>query len=337
MSRAQEIAAAVNKEMGPGSLKLGSDPSLTVKLWPTGVLPFDVILGGGLPAGRSIEVYGGFSTLKSYLALRSIASVQEQGGVCGLVDSEHAFDPSWAASLGVDVDNLILQHPENGEQAVMATTTLIVNELDLVVWDSIAALLPKAYQEATPGDSRENQPARLATLMSKGMARMNSANSQTSLFLINQTRTNLSITFGSKETTPGGNAVPFYTSMRLRLAKAGRITRDVKVDDTEKEISTKEIVGHKIKATLDKSKLNRPHREVWFQFNMEDASVDETNFLIAQGLEMGLITQPSKARFTIEEWMDGSVHGRKQLREWLDEEPEVVEWLAEKVMEKHLA
>ena len=170
MSRAQDIAAALNTAMGAGTVRLGSDPSLVVKYLPTGCLPVDVILGGGLPRGRSVEIFGGFSTLKSYIGLRAVATTQASGGTCAIIDTEHAFDPEWATLLGVNVGELIVQHPDTGEQGIMILTTLIQNQVDLVVVDSVAALLPKAYAEAKPGE--DQQPARLAALMSKGMQRM---------------------------------------------------------------------------------------------------------------------------------------------------------------------
>lgn len=330
---AKEVAAKINSTMGDNTVVLGSDQSLAVNLWPTGVFPFDMILGGGLPAGRSLEIYGGYSVLKSYLALRAIGSVQAAGGTCALVDSEHAYDPEWAASLGVDVDELIVQHPSTGEDAVMLTQTLIQNEFDLVVWDSVAAAIPKAYAEARPGDSAEAQPARLATLMSKGLSRMNSVNKKTCLLFINQTRTNLGITWGSKETTPGGNALPFYASLRINLRRAGRITRDVRVNDTEKEIPAKETVGYKIKATLEKSKLNKPHREVWFRFNLDGGEVDEENFLLSQGQSVGLVTSPSKGWYTIPEvFEDGEKMRMSKLTEFIRNDEEVREWLKMELM-----
>lgn len=337
-SRAKDIADALNKAMGAGTVRLGSDPSLIVKYLPTGCLPVDVILGGGLPRGRSVEIFGGFSTLKSYIGLRSIATTQAGGGTCAIIDTEHAFDPEWASALGVNVDELIVQHPETGEDGIMLLTTLIKNKVDLVVVDSVAALMPKAYADAKPGE--DMQPGRLAALMSKGLARLTASNESdgTALLFINQTRETIGgMTFGPKEKAPGGRALPFYASMRVRFIRAGRYTRDIKVDDTEKMVGGKEITGYKIKAELDKSKLNRPHREVWFKFNLEDGTVDELNFLIGQGIELGLIVEQGKARWAIPEIMEGTLHGRGKLREWIEDDDEVVTWLRDKVMENHLS
>lgn len=336
MGRAAEIAAALNASLGEGTVRMGSDPSLEVVQWATGCVPFDVILGGGLPAGRSVELFGGWSVLKSYFGLVAIAAVQAQGGTAAIVDTEHAFDPAWAEELGVDLGELIVQHPKTGEDAVKVTTTLIMNQVDLVVWDSVAASQPKSYAEAEPGSSEEQQPARLAVLMSNALRRMTSLNSKTCLLFINQTKTNIGVRFGSKESTPGGRALPYYASMRIRLSRAGKITRDVKTFDGENNVTAKEITGYKIKAELDKSKLNKPHRELWFTFDLDSAEIDETGFLIAQGIEQGWITEPSKGWFTIEEIMDGKVHGRKKLRQWVESDEDVLEWMREKVMLVHL-
>lgn len=330
---AAEIKAAVNKAMGEGTLRLGSDPSLAVKVWPTDCVPLDVILGGGIPSGRSIELFGGFSVLKSYFGLRSIAAIQAAGGTAGLIDTEMVYDPAWAAQLGVDTDALLLQQPETGEDAVKIATTLIKNDIDVLVWDSVAASFPKAYADAEPGSSGEEKPARLAAMMSKAMARMTAANKHTALVFMNQTRSNIGgMSFGPKESTPGGRALPFYASIRVRLTRAGRITEDWKTHDGEKEVTVKRTTKIKIKAEVDKSKLNKPFREMWFIFDLNTQTIDETAFVVAQGIEHGLIVETSKARWSIPEWMDGTLHGIKQLTEWVDEEEDVLEWLKKETM-----
>lgn len=328
-SRAADLAASLNAALGEGTVRVGSDPSLKVRYWPTEVLPFDVLLGGGLPAGRSIEIYGDYSTLKSYMALRAIASVQRRGGTAGLVDTEHAFDPSWAEQLGVDTDELITIHPANGEDAVMVSEALIRDGIDLLVWDSVAATIPKAYAEARPGE--DQQPARLASLMSKGLQRMNAANTRTALLFINQTRVNVGMSFGPKESNPGGKALGFYSSMRVRFVKGGKIQDSIKTWDGEKYIDSKQTIAMKIKATLEKSKLNKPLREGWFSFDLESGSVDDLGFLIAQGLETGLITY-SNARWTIPEILEDSIHGKDKFKDWLQEDEEVQQWLRDQIV-----
>jgi recombination protein RecA len=336
MGDVQDIAAQLNAVFGEGTVRLGSDPSLVVRYWPTGVLPVDVLLGGGIPAGRFTEIFGDYSTLKSYIGLRCIAEVQRLGGTTALVDTEHAFDPDWAHRLAVDTSALLLQHPPNGEAAVKITEVLIRNKIDLIVWDSVAATLPKAYQEATPGDSASEAPARLAALMSKACARLNAANSSTAILAINQTRVNVGMTYGgTRDVTPGGKALNYYASYRVRCSKAGKITVPIKQDDGEKMVDGKETVAVKIRASLEKSKLSAPHREALFIFDLMTGTTDDLGYLVAQGLERGLVVAPN-SRYTIPEAMDGSVHGQEKFKTWLAENPEVVTWLRDQILEPSL-
>ncbi len=144
MSTAHELMAEINKALGAGTVRLGSDESLVVRHLPTGVLPIDHLLDGGIPRGRFTEIFGAYSTLKSYIALSCIAQTQKAGGVCAIVDTEHAYDPEWAEGLGVRTDDLIYQAPETGEEAIDVSEVLIRNGVDLIVWDSVAATLPQA-------------------------------------------------------------------------------------------------------------------------------------------------------------------------------------------------
>lgn len=330
MPTAAELVMELNDAFGEGTVRLGNDPDLQVRYWTTGVLPFDYLLNGGLPTGRFVEVFGDYSTLKSYLALKSIASVQSLGGAVALVDTEHAYDPEWAAALGVDVDALALSQPETAEEGIKVMETLARSHHDLVVWDSIAASQPKQYREAAPGE--DLAPAGLARVMSAGLRRLNSANKKTCIFAINQTRINVGMTYGgARETNPGGKSMPFYASYRVRLTKAGKITDDVKVHDGEKLVPAKRTTGIKIKASLEKSKLSRPFSETWFIYSLETGQVDDAGFLLSQGLERGLITE-SNARFTIPGVMDSSVHGKPKFKQFMHDNPEVIEWLKSEVM-----
>lgn len=325
MNTAAEMVAELNRVLGEGTVKLGNDPSLEVQYLPTGVLPIDYLLQGGLPRGRFTEFYGDYSTLKSFVALRAIAETQKAGGVCGIVDTEHAYDPEWLRALGGDPDTLIVERPDNGEKAVEVIEVLVRSGVDLIVWDSIAATLPKAEQEKRA--TEDKQPARLAQMMSRALRRLNSANKRTAILCINQTRTNVGITFGSSETVPGGKSLPFYASYRIKLAKAGKIRADIKVFDGEKWIGTKETTATKIKATLLKSKLNKPDREVWFTFDLRTAAVDDVGFLINQGLEQGHITVTG-GRYKLPSWKK-TKHGMKQLKESLTEGD--IQWLTDQL------
>ena len=321
----QQLMAEANKILGSDAVIMGSDPSLVVQYISTGVLPIDVLLKGGLPRGRWTEIYGDFSTLKSYVAYRALAEVQRTGGVGGLVDTEHAYDPSWFQSLGGDPGTLVVQRPATGEDAVAAIEFLVRKHADLVVWDSIAATLPAS--EATKDPRKTSQPARLAALMSEALRRLTAANRRTAVLALNQTRTNVGMTFGPSESVPGGRSLPFYASMRVSLRKAGKITEDVRVWDGDKYVTTKQRTAIKIKATLEKSKLNRPDREAWMVFNLQTASLDETGFLMAQGLEHGYLERDKgRWRWEGEAWMtEQEVRDNTTQEDW--------QWLAAQLMD----
>ena len=288
--RARELMAEINATLKGPVLKLGSDLDLQVEYLPTGVLPIDVLLQGGIPKGRFVEFYGDYSTLKSYVGLKAIASTQASGGVCALIDTEHSYDPGWAATLGVDTDSLIVQQPETGELAMDTAEALIRGKCDLIIFDSIAATLPQTERNKRLHDESV-QPARQAMLMSLAMRKLTAANSKTAMVWINQTRLNVGITFGNPESLPGGRAMPYYASYRINMKKVGKITRDVQSWDGEKMVATKEQIGQKFKAIVEKSKLSKPFRDVYFTWDYETGEIDEVGFLIALGLEAGVITQ----------------------------------------------
>ena len=290
MTNAEDVMKLVNSALGSDVLKMATAPEFSVDYIPTGVLPMDILLHGGLPRGRFVEIYGDYSSLKSYIGLSAIAQVQKRGGVAAVIDTEHSFDEEWAKSIGVDTKALIIQRPENGELAIDTAEALIRAKVDLIVFDSIAAALPKAEQEKRLYGEKV-QPGRLAYLMSVGLRKLTAANEHTSMLWINQTRLNIGITFGSPEAIPGGKSMPFYASFRISMKKVGKITRSVKQFDGEKWADTKEQIGQKFKAEVTKSKLSRPFRDVFFIWNLINAEVSNVEFMIAQGLELGLINQ----------------------------------------------
>lgn len=322
MTTAKELMAEINKALGADTVRLGSDESLLVKHLPTGVLPIDLLLDGGIPRGRFTEIFGAYSTLKSYIALSCIAQTQASGGICAIVDTEHAYDPEWAASLGVRTDDLIYQAPQTGEEAIDVSEVLIRNGVDLIVWDSVAATLPQA--EGNKRMSKESvQPARLAALMSLGMRKLTAANRDTALLFINQTRLNVGVVFGDPETVPGGKALPFYASYRMALRKAGKVKESKDTyDDTGKKVSVNEITGHKIRATLEKSKLSAPSRDTLFTFDLQTGRIDETGFLISMGLEHGLIKHEGRSWWTTDE--TSKIVGAEKFRGWLEDNPDEV-------------
>lgn len=293
MATAEELKKMINAQFGAGTIMSGSDPALRVEYLPTGVLPFDLLLQGGLPFGRFVEIFGDYSTLKSYVGLCAIASCQKRGGVAALIDTEHAFDPEWASSLGVDLDALLYRQPENGEKAMDLAEVLIRGKVDLIVFDSIAATLPRAEQETQLGGDKNIQPARLASLMSLACRKLTAANTRTAMLWINQTRVNVGVMFGSNEAVPGGKAMGFYSSMRVAFRKAGQETEDKLIFVTDGGKPTKKTVkakvGQRIRATLEKSKLNAPHTETMFVFDFVAGQVDTWSYLVNIAVEHGII------------------------------------------------
>ena len=243
------------------------------------------------PVADSCSCTGTFSTLKTYIGLNCAREIQQRGGVAAVIDTEHAFDPSWAAEIGVNVDDLIIEQPASGEIAIDIAELLLRGGVSHITFDSVAAALPESEAEKRMHDEKI-QPARLAALMSAAMRRLTAANQQNaSMLWINQTRVNLGVTFGSNEALPGGKALPYYASLILSVRKTGKVTRDVKFYDGDKWQSGKEQYGQKFKAEIMKSKLSKPFRDVWFQWNMDMNQIDLPAFLFAQGVDLGLVQQ----------------------------------------------
>ena len=333
-TQAETLKDAVNAVMGEQVVTMGNDPSLIVKFLPTGCLPIDYILNGGLPRRRFVEFYGDYSTLKSYLAYLAIATTQRNGGTAALVDTEHSFDPAWATRLGVTVSDLIMPPVETGEDAVDTSEVLIRNGVDLMVWDSIAATFPQ--DEAKKKLGKENiQPGRLAALMSAMLRRLNAANVHTAMLYINQTRESIGVTFGSPTTTPGGKAMGFYSSYRVELRKAGKVTEEVKrlvPGDKPGKLKTgtvKRTNGHKIKAVVQKSKLSAPFSETMLYYDLRTGRVDEIGFLIAMGVEHKWIIQRGQSYHL---GRRKPVRGIDAFRASLEADPAVLADLGSRVM-----
>jgi recombination protein RecA len=320
MTKAEDAIKAVNKHFGKEVLKKGSDPSLEVRRIETGVLPIDVLTDGGPPRNRITEVYGDFSTLKSYVGLKAIAATQRQGGVAAVVDTEHAFDPDWAADLGVDVQNLIVEHPPSGEQALDVTEALVRGNVDLVIWDSVAATLPMAERDKAAEESV--QPARLAAFMSRALRKINTANENTALLFINQTRMNIGVTFGSPETTPGGKSLPFYASYRLSFKKAGKITETYKLYDGEKFKTAYRTTGMKIKVEVAKFKLSSPQSEALFTFDLGTGEIDDIGYLISACHATGMV-QHTGVTWRVKGRNRRTYKGAKELRAELETNEEL--------------
>ena len=273
------------------------------------------------------------STLKSLVALFAIATTQKAGGVCVLIDTEHSFDPEWAESVGVNVDELLLQQPDTGEEAVDLTEAFVRAGVDLIVWDSVAATLPKAEATTQMAGDKSAQPARLAALMSAALRKLNTANKNTTAVLcINQIREKVGVVFGNNESVPGGRALPFYASIRVAMRKAGMEKREVRTHNGEEWKKTTEYLGQRIRATLEKSKLTAPHREVNFLYDFRTARVDEVLYVVGRGLELGLIESNGQT-WTINSGKGlGPVRGRENFIEALRQSEMEVDWLKSQIM-----
>lgn len=327
-TKADAAAAEINKLFGDGTITVGSKVE-RIHHWPTGVLPVDHVLDGGLPVGRFVEIFGDYSTLKSYVAYCAMGSVQKMGGTVAIVDSEHSFDKEWAAELGVDVDDMLIQRPKTGEEALSVMEVLIRGGYDLIVWDSIAATQPKQYAEKKPGE--DLQPGGQARMMSAGLRRLNSANEHTAILAINQTRVNVGMTYGgARDSMPGGKAMPFYASYRLRFVKGGRVSTDEQIWTGEKMENAKVLQRQKIKVTLEKSKLSAPNREVWFDYVLDGGYVDENYYLLGWAIENGYVQVKGSGVYTMDEL---TVRGREKFFNTVSENEEVMTWLREQVTE----
>lgn len=329
---AQELQKEINAIFKSKVLKLGSDDDLIVEYLPTGVLPVDLLLHGGLPRGRFVEFYGAYSSLKSYIGLRAIAETQKSGGVCALVDTEHSFDPVWAKQIGVDTKTLIIVKPKTGELAMDAVETLLEGEVDLIVFDSIAASLPQAERNRKLNDEAI-QMARLAFLMSVAMRKLTSANGKTAVMWINQLRMNVGVTFGNPETTPGGKAMEFYASYRINMKKIGKITNEVEIWDGETMVKSKEQVGQKIKMTVEKSKLSKPFRDVIFTWDFKKGGIDEFGFLFGLAMEQGIIVKEGTTKWLYKEEVTS---GREKFQKLFLDDPKMMNQLKKEVLNQNL-
>ena len=316
MTAAHDIVANMNATFKQEVLKVASDPSFVVQYLPTGVLPVDVLFNGGIPRGRFTTIQGDFSTLKSYIGLRAIATTQQSGGIAALIDTEHSFDPEWAADLGVDLKSLIIKQPESGELAIDIAEGLIVSGVDLIVFDSVAAALPEAEREKRLSGEKV-QPARIAQLMSVAMRKLTAANTKTAVLWINQLRMNIGVTFGNPEVATGGKALPYYSSYILSVRKAGKIMAAKKQWDGEKMVDGKEQIGQKFKAELIKSKLSKPFSDAYFTWDLTTGTIDEVGYLIGACLEAGYVTQKGAS------WACGTkkAQGREKFKALVEKDP----------------
>jgi len=316
--KALEMAMGqIEKQFGKGSvMKLGEFQAMNIEAIPTGALGLDVALGiGGVPRGRIIEIFGPESSGKTTLALHIIAEAQKMNGEAAFIDAEHALDPVYAKHLGVDIDNLIVSQPDTGEQALEITESLIRSgALDVIVVDSVAALVPKAEIDGDMGDSHIGLQARL---MSQALRKLAGAinKSKTVLIFINQLREKVGIMFGNPETTPGGRALKFYSSVRLDIRRIENIKQDG------------EVVGNRARVKVIKNKVAPPFREAEFDIVYGKGISKEGNILdIAVNLE---IIEKSGSWFSYDG--DRIGQGRENVKKYLKENPEIMDEVEKKI------
>jgi recombination protein RecA len=323
LDKSKAIDAAVSqieRQFGKGSImRMGDEEPQRVASIPTGALALDLALGvGGVPRGRIVEIYGPESSGKTTLALHIIAEAQRSGGLAAFVDAEHALDPTYAQAIGVDLENLYFSQPDNGEQALEIADTLVRSgALDVVVIDSVAALVPRAEIEGEMGDSHVGLQARL---MSQALRKLSGSlsRSRTTAVFINQLREKIGVMFGSPETTPGGRALKFYASVRLDIRRIGAL----KVGN--------ETVGNQTKVTVRKNKVAPPFKEVHFDV-MYGEGISKEGSLLDVGIEQGVV-QKSGAWFAYGEERLGQ--GRENAKRFLKENDEVRERILDDLYEK---
>jgi len=311
--------AQIERAFGKGSImKLGQREALEIEAISTGSLGLDIALGiGGLPRGRVVEIYGPESSGKTTLALHVIAEAQKKGGACAFVDAEHALDPAYAKKLGVDIDNLLISQPDAGEQALEIADTLVRSgAIDVLVIDSVAALVPRAELEGEMGDSL---PGLHARLMSQALRKLTAtiSKSNTLVIFINQIRMKIGVMFGSPETTTGGNALKFYASVRLDIRRIGALK------------SGDEVVGNQTRVKVVKNKVAPPFKVVEFDI-MYGEGVSKTGELIDLGEKAGVV-EKSGSWFSHDGQRIGQ--GRENAKTYLREHPEVAQAIEQKVRE----
>lgn len=306
----------IEKQFGKGSImKLGEAHPAAVETTSTGALSLDIALGGGIPRGRVVEIYGPESSGKTTLSLHAIAEVQRAKGTAAFIDAEHALDPVYAKRIGVDVGNLLLSQPDNGEQALEIVETLVrSNAVDLIVVDSVAALVPRAEIEGDMGDSL---PGLQARLMSQALRKLTAVinRSKATVVFINQIRMKIGVMFGNPETTTGGNALKFYSSVRMDIRRIGQIKQG------------EEVVGNRTRVKVVKNKIAPPFRQAEFDI-MYNEGISKSGDVLDLAAEQGLV-EKSGAWYAYNGQKIGQ--GREATKTYFQQNPKVLTEIAAKV------
>src|SRR5687768_14217652 len=299
--------AQIDKQFGKGSvMRLGDEVRAPIEVIPTGSIALDVALGiGGLPRGRIVEIYGPESSGKTTVALHAVANAQRQGGIAAFIDAEHALDPEYAAKLGVDTDALLVSQPDTGEQALEIMDMLVGSgSLDIVVIDSVAALVPRAAIEGDMGDAHVGLQARL---MSQALRKLTGAisRSRTSVIFINQLREKVGVVFGNPEVTPGGRALKFYSSVRIEIRPVEQIKKNT------------DVIGRRVKAKIVKNKVAAPFRVAEFDIMFEPPrGISRSGDIVDLGVEYGVLGE-SGAFYSYGDMRIGQ--GRENAKQFLDD------------------
>ena len=317
----ETVLEKIERDFGKGSvMKLGeANSKLKVEVIPTGCLSLDLALGiGGVPRGRIVEIFGAESSGKTTIALHVIAQAQQHGGIAAIIDAEHALDPTYAKVLGVNIDDLLISQPDTGEQALEICEALVRSgALDVVVIDSVAALVPKAEIEGEMGDLHVGLQARL---MSQALRKLTSvvSKSRTTAIFINQLREKIGVMFGNPETTPGGRALKFYASVRIEVKKSEQIKQG------------SEAVGNRIKAKVVKNKVAPPFKQAEFDI-MYGTGISREGSVLDTAVEFKIV-QKSGAWYAYQGERLGQ--GRENAKEFLKQHPELMQEIERKVYEK---
>ncbi len=306
----------IEKQFGKGSImKLGEAHKTNVETFSTGSISLDLALGGGIPKGRIIEIYGPESSGKTTLTLHAIAEIQKAGGTAAFIDAEHALDPAYARKVGVDTDNLLISQPDNGEQALEICETLVRSSaVDLVVVDSVAALTPRAEIEGDMGDSHMGLQARL---MSQALRKLTGIinRSNTTVIFINQIRMKIGVMFGNPETTTGGNALKFYASVRMDIRRISQIKQG------------EEIIGNRTRVKVVKNKIAPPFRQAEFDI-MYNQGISRSGDILDIAVDKGII-EKSGAWFA---YGEGKIaQGRESAKTYLEENPKIMAEVEKKI------
>lgn len=303
----EEAVSRMEKTFGKGAvMRLGERAHMIVDTTPTGSLSLDLALGGGLPRGRLVEIFGAEGGGKTTLTLHAVAECQKAGGICAFIDAEHALDPKYAEALGVDVENLFVSQPDNGEQALeIADTLMRSGAIDLVVIDSVAALVPRSEVEGEMGDI---QVGTMARMMSQGCRKLagTAGRSNTTVIFINQIREKVGVIYGSPETTPGGRALKFFASVRLRVSRSEAIKNGA------------EQIGNRTKVSVLKNKIAPPFRDAEFDL-VFGKGINKYGDILDLAVQKGFI-QKGGAWFTVG---DERFQGRDNARQYLQDNPEI--------------